>query len=36
MSFSSKHFYKSQLDVVDSNDQVNTEPIEVHEVEGAW
>ncbi|EIE40128.1 putative ATP-dependent helicase [Mycoplasmopsis canis UF31] len=36
MSFSSKHFYKSQLDVVDANEEFGSEPLEVFEVDGVW
>ncbi|MGL5358056.1 MAG: AAA domain-containing protein [Metamycoplasmataceae bacterium] len=36
MSFNSKMFYKSQLDVVDSNVKSNEIPIEVINVNGIW
>lgn len=36
MSFSSKHFYNSQLDVVDTNENALSQPLEVFEVEGEW
>ncbi|MCU4706482.1 AAA domain-containing protein [Mycoplasma sp. CSL7503-lung] len=36
MSFSSKYFYESNLDVVDSNIENIEEPIEVHNVNGTW
>ncbi|WP_041594212.1 AAA domain-containing protein [Mycoplasmopsis fermentans] len=37
MTFSSKYFYKSTLDVIDSaNMEANFKPIEVHEVNGLW
>ncbi|MBN4084336.1 AAA domain-containing protein [Mycoplasma sp. CSL10166] len=36
MSFSSKYFYESNLDVVDSNLENIEEPIEVYDVNGIW
>ncbi|QKT05491.1 AAA domain-containing protein [Mycoplasma sp. OR1901] len=36
MAFSSKYFYESNLDVVDSNIENIEEPIELYEVDGVW
>ncbi|TNK91935.1 hypothetical protein C4M98_06350, partial [Mycoplasmopsis pullorum] len=36
MTFSSKYFYESSLDVIDSAHKANSEAIEVIEVNGAW
>lgn len=36
MTFSSKYFYESSLDVIDSFHNENIQPIEVYEVNGTW
>ena len=36
MSFSSKHFYESKLDVIDANNLVDKKAIDVYNVEGTW
>ncbi|WP_168380649.1 AAA domain-containing protein [Mycoplasma todarodis] len=36
MMFSSKEFYKGELDVIDNKDFINEESIEVYDVNGKW
>ncbi|TDV23049.1 superfamily I DNA and/or RNA helicase [Mycoplasmopsis mustelae] len=36
MTFSSKYFYNSSLDVIDNADAIENQPIEVHQVDGVW
>ncbi|VEU59878.1 hypothetical protein [Mesomycoplasma neurolyticum] len=36
MTFSSKHFYNSKLDVIDKLTTFDEEPIEVYDINGEW